>query len=347
MRRKYILSTASLLLLAGCGKIPDELPLGPGALFVEPEARPEAPKGGEAARLTPLPTPVVGRYRIRTGDILTISVMGEPDMTTRSLPVGPDGRISYYLANDIMAAGRTFEELRVGLKEALRPHFKSPVVTVTGKEFKGNTVSILGMVGKPGEHVIRSDTRLLDALAIAGGVVNSGRWAGGTWIHDLPDLRRAFLMRGDKFLDVDFTDLLSDSERLVARNDVYLRAGDRIYVPSTSSSENRVMVLGEVKTPRVVRFQHDVSLMEVLAEAGGIKASAWERRSFVVRGSLKRPMVIPVNLREVAVGKAPDVALRAGDIVFVPKTALGKIEEVTRQVLPLFQNASYTDELTQ
>jgi len=337
---------ASLLLLAGCGKVAEELPLGPGALFVEPESRPEASEGAGPAHLTPLPAPVAGRYRIRTGDVLTISVIGEPEMT-RSLPVGPDGRISYYLANDIMAAGRTFEELRVGLEEALRPHFKSPVVTVTGKEFKGNTVSILGMVGKPGQHVIRSDTRLLDALAIAGGVVNAGRWAGGTWSHDLPDLRRAFLMRGDRFVDVDFTELLSDSERLVARNNVYLRAGDRIYVPSTSSSENRVMVLGEVKTPKVVRFQHDVSLMEVLAEAGGIRASAWERRSFVVRGSLRRPTVIPVNLREVKVGKAPDVALRSGDIVFVPKSALGKIEEVTRQVLPLFQSVNYSESLTE
>jgi len=67
----------------------------------------------------------------------------------------------------------------------------------------------------------------------------------------------------------------------------------------------------------------------------------------VVRGSLKRPTVIPVNLREVAVGKAPDVALRSGDIVFVPKSALGKIEEVTRQVLPLFQSMNYSENITE
>ena len=344
MRRNRFHLAALLLLITGCGGAPEgELLLGPGTLFVEPEPQPVA-RETQPGHLTPLPTPPPGRYRIRTGDVLTISVMGEPEMT-QSLPVGPDGRISYYLANDMMAAGKTFEELRVGLQDALRPHFRTPVVTVAGKEFKGNTVSIMGMVGKPGEHVIRSDTRLLDALAIAGGVSNAGRWVNGGWGYDLPDLRRAFLMRGDKFVDVDFTDLLSDNERLVARNNVYLRAGDRVYIPSTSSSENRVIVLGEVRTPRVVRFQHDVSLMEVLAESGGVKPSAWERRSFVVRGSLKRPTVIPVNLRDVAVGKAPDVELRSGDIVFVPKTALGKMEEVTQQILPLFQSINYTEAL--
>jgi polysaccharide export outer membrane protein len=346
MVRNHSRLAVFLLLFASCGGGGSgELLLGPGALFVEPGSSPGA-STQEPGRLAPLPTPEVGRYRIRTGDVLTISVMGEPEMT-RSLPVGPDGRISYYLANDIMAAGRTFEELRGGLKEALRPHFKFPVVTVIGKEFKGNTVSILGMVGRPGEHVIRSDTRLLDALAVAGGVTNAGSLTAKGWGYDLPDLRRAFLMRGDKFVDVDFIDLLSDSERLVARNNVYLRAGDRVYIPSTSASENKIMVLGEVRAPKVVRFQRDISLMEVLAEAGGVKPSAWERRSFVVRGSLKKPIVIPVNLRQVAVGKAADIPLRSGDIVFVPKTALGKIEEVTRQIAPLFQIKAYAEELAE
>ncbi|MHC5056137.1 MAG: polysaccharide biosynthesis/export family protein [Planctomycetota bacterium] len=332
-----------LLIFAGCRGGSEELLLGPGALFAEPEPGTDAstPPPG---RLTPLPTPDVERYRIRTGDVLTISVMGEAEMT-RSLPVGPDGRISYYLANDVMAAGRTFEELRKTLEEALRPHFKSPVVTVTGKEFRGNKISVLGMVHKPGEYEIRSDTRLMDVLAAAGGVSQRGFWTTQGWTYDLPDFKRAFLMRGDRFVDVDFKDLLSDNERLVAQNNVYLRAGDRIYIPSTSSSENKVMVLGEVQRPRVVRFQREISFMEAVAEAGGVKHSAWERRSFVVRGSLKKPTVIPVNLREVAVGRAADVALQSGDIIFVPKTALGKVEEITRQILPLVQGAAYVDDL--
>lgn len=335
-----------LLLLAGCGggSVPGELPLGPGALFVESEPVPEQ-EASQPDRLTPLPTPGIERYQIRTGDVLTISVIGEPEMT-QSLPVGPDGRISYYLANDVMAAGRTFEDLRLTLEEALRPHFKTPVVTVSGKEFKGNTVSVLGMIRRPGEYVVRSDTRLLDMLAAAGGVARRGTWVDQGWTVDLPDFRKAFLMRGDKFLDVDFKDLLADNEILVAQNNVYLRAGDRIYIPSTSSTENRVMVLGEVRTPRVVHFQRDVSLMEALAEAGGVKASAWERRSFVVRGGLKKPTVIPINLRSVATGKMPNFPLKSGDIVFVPKSALGKVEEITRQILPLVQSANYVHEVT-
>ena len=52
------------------------------------------------------------------------------------------------------------------------------------------------------------------------------------------------------------------------------------------------------------------------------------------------------NLRNVAIGTATDVSLTTGDIVFVPKSALGKIDEVTRQILPLLQSASYTKNIT-
>ena len=83
-----------LLLCAGCGGGSGGLSLGPGALFVEPgpESPSEASTPG-AGRLVPLPTPDVARYRIRTGDVLTISVMGEAEMT-RSLPVGQSDDVS-------------------------------------------------------------------------------------------------------------------------------------------------------------------------------------------------------------------------------------------------------------
>jgi polysaccharide export outer membrane protein len=303
------------------------------ATGVQTTAAPQ-PERIESIPLPARPAP----YKIRTGDILTISVLGEPDLT-RTLPVGPDGRLSYYVAHSVVAAGRTFEELRADLGERLKIHFKNPQVTVFGQEYKGNTASVLGLVGKPGQYVVRSDTRLLDLIALAGGI--AGRYALGSSSElELADMRHAYLLRGDQFVDVDFERLFSSDHTSVATNNVPVLAGDRLYVPSASSLENKVFVLGEVARPQVFRFQRDVSLLEAIAEAGGVKATARERKAFVVRGSLKRPAVIPVDLRQVTVGAVPDVALRSGDIVFVPKTALGKIEEVARQVFPLLQDAT-------
>jgi polysaccharide export outer membrane protein len=287
---------------------------------------------------------VPGPYRIRTGDVLTISILGEPEMT-RTLPVGPDGRISYYVAHDVVAAGRTFSELRAELRERMLVHFKDPAVSVTGQEYTGNTVTLLGQLRSPGQYVVRADTRLLDVVAMAGGIARSP-YTLGTFnnVLELADLSRAFLLREDRFVDVDFEALFSDDQSSVVRNNVYVRAGDQIYIPSAVTLENKVFVLGEVASPRVVRYQRDISLMEAVAEAGGVTPAAWERRCFVVRGSLRSPTVLPVNIRHVATGAAPDVRLRSGDIVYLPKTALGKASEVTRQILPFFQTVNEAQE---
>ena len=330
------------LVLAGCGRGP-MVDLGPG-LPIEgdvPAALAEA--AGPTEKVLPSP-PTDDRYRIRTGDVITISVLGEEDMT-RKLPVGPDGRISYYVAHDVVAAGKTFQQLREELKQRLRIHFKDPEVAVFGEAYTGNTVTVLGLVRKPGQYVVRSDTRLLDVLAMAGGVSHGVFHTTFGYMTELPDLKSAFVLRGDGFVDVSFTDLLSRDQKAVARNNVSVRAGDRIYVPSATALENKVIVLGEVRNPKVVRFQRDISFLEAAAEAGGIVPSAWERRAFIVRGSLRRPTVIPINLRKVATGRMADVPLRSGDIVFVPKTVLGKTAEIAGQILPLLDTAQRTKAL--
>jgi polysaccharide export outer membrane protein len=342
-----LVCSAVAAVLAGCAGGPEAGALGPGGDLLAPmtvaSTLMEGPvEPAEPKRLTAPLAPRPGPYRIRTGDVLTISVLGEPDMT-RTMPVGPEGRISYYIAHSVVAAGRTFEELRNLLAERLRVHFKQPQLTVSGHEYKGNTAAVLGFVGRPGQYVVRSDTRLLDVIAMAGGVAKGRSLTGAYEGIELADMRNAFVLRDDAFVDVDFEALFSKDGEKVAVNNVPILAGDRVYIPSSSSLDNKVFVLGEVNRPRVFRFQRDVSLLEAIAEAGGVTDTAWERRAFVVRGSLKRPSVIPVDLRKLTVGAAPDVALRSGDIVFVPKTALGKLEEVTRQILPFLQSANAVD----
>ena len=327
----------ALVVLAGCRGEP-VADLGPALPIAGPASAP-APDDAAVSTEEVLPSPPVDdRYRIRTGDVITISILGEQDMT-RKLPVGPDGRISYYVAHDIVAAGRTFAELRQELRRRLATHFKDPEVGVFGEAYTGNTVTVLGMVRKPGKQVVGSDTRLLDVIAMAGGISHGTYYTTYGYVSELPDLKRAFVLRGDSFVNVDFVDLLSSNQKAVARNNVSVRAGDRVYIPSSAELENKIIVLGEVRSPKVVRFQRDISFLEATASAGGVLPGAWERRAFVVRGSLRRPTVIPINMREIAMGAAPDLPLRSGDIVYIPKTFLGKASEITRQILPLLDSA--------
>ena len=57
------------------------------------------------------------------GDVLTFSLYGEErDLTRKAVPIGPDGRISYLEAQDVMAEGLTVDELRHKINEELRKH---------------------------------------------------------------------------------------------------------------------------------------------------------------------------------------------------------------------------------
>jgi polysaccharide export outer membrane protein len=342
MRRLLVIG-ALCIAVSACGPRPADTPEFAGLLGGGPGPVPGIlpfDGGGAAEDLRPAEPPPPSEYRIRSGDVLKISVLGEPDMTD-TVPVGPDGRISYYVAHDLLAAGRTFKELRAEIQERLREHFREPQVSVTGQAYKGNTVAVLGQVARPGEYIVRSDTRLLDVVAMAGGISRSALLTNGTQnVFELADLKRAFLLRGDEFVAVDFEALFASDQPAVAHNNVYVRAGDRVHIPSAAALENKVVVLGEVREPRVVRFQRSMTLLEAVAEAGGVKPSAWERRAFIVRGSLKKPKVYPVNLRKVATGGESDWELHSGDIVFVPKTVLGKTDEIARQILPFLQSVN-------
>ncbi len=328
MRRLLVIGALGIAVSA-CGPGPADTPEFTGLLGGGPGPVPgilPIDGGASTEDLSPAKPPPPSQYHIRSGDVLKIAVLGEPDMTD-TVPVGPDGRISYYVAHDLLAAGKTFKELRAEIQERLREYFLEPQVSVTGKAYKGNTIAVLGQVARPGEYIVRSDTRLLDVVAMAGGISRSALLTNGTQnVFELADLKRAFLLRGDEFVAVDFEALFSNNLAAVVHNNVYISAGDRVHIPSASTLENKVVVLGEVRSPRVVRFQRSVTLLEAIAEAGGVKPSAWERRAFIVRESLKKPKVIPVDLRKVATGREVDWELHSGDIVFVPKTFLGKAD---------------------
>jgi len=289
----------------------------------------------EELRIGPKPIEKPDPYRVRSGDILIIDVLGESDMR-REIPVGPDGRMSYYIAHNVEAAGKTFTAIRGEIAKRLRAHYRDPQVSVVGKSYAGNTVSVLGVVKKAGRHEIRSDTRLIDAIALAGGIPVSWQIGGSSLgAEDVADLEHAYLLRDGKFVDVDFVALFKGAEEEVSKNNVLLKPNDRIYVPPSVGSNQRIIVLGEVNSPGVVRYSKRISFLEAIAESGGVRPSAWERRSFVVRGRLSSPNVM--------MGRRRDIELAAGDIVLVPKHALGKLEEVARQVLPLLNSVNTAD----
>ena len=107
-------------------------------------------------------------YKIGPEDTLNISVWKNTDLSSEVV-VRPDGMISLPLLHDVQAAGLTPMQLSDVLRQKLTEYEQSPQVSVIVKAVNSFKVSILGEVARPGRYDLRSQTTVLDALALVGG----------------------------------------------------------------------------------------------------------------------------------------------------------------------------------
>jgi len=117
---------------------------------------------------SPAGTGAPSEYRLRPGDLLTISVWKEPDLQGDIL-VRPDGGLSFALAGEVQAAGHTVEELTTLLQDKLRKYIPDAVVTVIVKAAVGNRIYVIGKVNRPGDFPLTGPIDVMQALTLAGG----------------------------------------------------------------------------------------------------------------------------------------------------------------------------------
>jgi polysaccharide export outer membrane protein len=108
-------------------------------------------------------------YKIHAGDLLLVGVYDDPKMPPINVTVTPDGKFSFPLIGNIVAGGKTPEQLRVEIETKLRKFVSEPVVTCSIVEVKGNVAYVIGQVAKPGAIVMNPAVNVLQALSIAGG----------------------------------------------------------------------------------------------------------------------------------------------------------------------------------
>jgi polysaccharide export outer membrane protein len=107
-------------------------------------------------------------YIIQPGDVLTISVWREKDLQGE-VAVRPDGGINFPLAGEIVAAGKTIEQLKADIAAKLSKYVPDPVVTATVKNSLGNKIYVVGKVNKPGDYITNRTVDVMQALSMAGG----------------------------------------------------------------------------------------------------------------------------------------------------------------------------------
>ena len=162
--------------------------------------------------------PTFEEFILGVEDKLSISVWKEPDLT-KTVSIRPDGKITFPLVGDVQAAGRAPRQLTEDLTKLLGRFIKEPVITVVVEEINNFKVFVLGEVTIQGALNLRRRTRLLEAIALAGG------------LSKFADKSNVLLLR---FEDGKETRTRIDYRKVVSGEkpdlNVYLKPGDTIIV---------------------------------------------------------------------------------------------------------------------
>lgn len=115
----------------------------------------------------------VESYQIGVDDMVQVSVWRNPDLGITA-PVRPDGKITVPLAGDVVAGGRTPQEVAADITSKLSAYVQQPQVSVILTELKSHEylsrVRVTGAVKQPVSIPYRQGMTVLDAVLAAGGV---------------------------------------------------------------------------------------------------------------------------------------------------------------------------------
>jgi polysaccharide biosynthesis/export protein len=182
-------------------------------------------------------------------------VYQNPDLTVEAR-VSETGSINYPLVGGMKLGGLSIGQAETKIAQALRSSniLKSPQVNIVLLQVRGNQVSVLGQVNKPGRFPLETfNVRVSDMLAAAGGITPTG--------DDV--LVVTGFREGKPFRKtIDIPALFAGPH---SQDDILLSAGDTIYV----SKAPMFYIYGEAQRPGPYRIERGMTVMQALAQGGG------------------------------------------------------------------------------
>jgi polysaccharide export outer membrane protein len=332
MRLRLLLSLVFALCLfaSGASKAQD---LPSGEASPKPAAEPARPQ------VTSAPS---SDYVIGGGDVLEIKVFKQPDLSGR-YRVSETGNIEMIFVGRQNVAGLTESEATELLRQQLLKYLRQPEVSVSVAEFNSQLVTIVGAVRTPGRFPLRRSVRVLDAVALAGGLVeNSGRFI-------------YLFRRSAKPRDVDLTgsvpsgpeaepevevELVNVDDVLSGKSgaNVALSPGDTLSVPKADV----VFVTGNVRKPGEFQARNPVTITQAVGLASGFADAAKKNDMILYRyipGKAEREAV-KVSIADIQSGKQKDLIMQANDVLFVPNSEAKNIGLTIARNLPTIVAAS-------
>jgi polysaccharide export outer membrane protein len=285
----------------------------------------------------------IPEYRIGPGDLLIITSWDGAKPALYNTVVRPDGKISYSYMDNIAVAGCTSHEVDEILTKALKKYIRNPRIDVMAKEYRSKSALLFGQINRletgisgPGKYPLTGKTRILDLIVMAGGPIAGEEFANA-------DLRKVEVVRKGKSYTVNLYKAMFKGD--MSQN-IIIDDGDIVTVPELPTYGERVYVLGEVKSQGIYMLKDAYDLLAALCKAGGTTRVAVDSDIKIIRGyreDRKNPIILAANLDEILKKGdiAQNISLHDGDVVYVPRTAIGNLNEFIVNTTPLLDFLLY------
>lgn len=170
-------------------------------------------------------------YRLQPGDRIEVRFFHMPEQNV-VLPIRPDGIISLPLANEVVASGKTPEELRLALQAHYDRELLDPEIAVIVHSFSAYKIHVGGQVESPGVFELAHKRHLLQAIFEAGGATPEA------------DLSNVVVLRqrGPSTVAVIPIDLMSYLTGEDMRQNIELWPGDAVFVPRSAIADINLWV---------------------------------------------------------------------------------------------------------
>ena len=205
-------------------------------------------------------------YTLGAGDAIRVQVFQNPDLTIEAR-VSETGTINYPLIGAVQLGGLSIAAAEKKIADALRTggFVQKPQVNIVLVAVRGNQVSVLGQVNRPGRFPLETfNTKVTDMLALAGGATQLG--------DDLVIITG--IREGKSFRkEIDIASLFLENK---GADDIIVSGGDTIYVHRMPI----YYIYGEVQRPGSFRVERGMTIRQALAQGGGptIRGSQYRAR---------------------------------------------------------------------
>ena len=255
------------------------------------------------------------KYYLGPQDILEITVMGLKEFERKGLGdelefvINESGYVNVPLVGLVKAEGKTSSKLTKILTQRFKKYVTEPQVSVVIRHYRSKLVHVLGKVYDNGAIALKyENTTLFEVLAEAGGFSSKLPSLEGIALNQ-PDMRNVYVIRQNKKYVVNIYDRLIDK---ADDKPFFVKPGDKIFVPEPVQT---ISVLGGVKKAGSFELKSGLSLLQAIAMAGSFVEDSRRDQVQIIRKGIKSP--ITVNAVRIVKGRAEDVKLKPGDVVYV------------------------------